>query len=129
MTHLPISPIQNGAEVMNHLEIQDCLIDSSTDCDITVASQGPSWPFAMSPLANSSLHWRKKYDFGENFGEKVYILSYLYRLQLNTKPPLFIQAVGSLFPQIFDIIYCPTQCLHLPRRQNICLAHHEISRC
>ena len=26
--------------------------------------QGPSWTFAISPLANSYIHWRKKYQIG-----------------------------------------------------------------
>ena len=34
MTHLPISPILNAAELMTHLEIQGCHDDSSSDPDI-----------------------------------------------------------------------------------------------
>ena len=39
ITHLPISPIPNAAELMTHLEIQGCLDDSSSDCDIAVTSK------------------------------------------------------------------------------------------
>ena len=41
MTHLPISPILNAAGLMIHLEIYDCLDDSSTDYDIAVRSKKP----------------------------------------------------------------------------------------
>ena len=39
MTHLPISPILNAAELMTHLEIQGCFDDSSTHYDIAVRSK------------------------------------------------------------------------------------------
>ena len=39
MTHLPISPIVNAAELMTNLEIQGCLDDSSTHYDIAVRSK------------------------------------------------------------------------------------------
>ena len=39
MTHLPISPILDAAELMTNLEIQGCLDDSSTHYDIAVRSK------------------------------------------------------------------------------------------
>ena len=59
MTHLPLSPMLNAAGFMTHLEIQGCLNDSSSDCDITVAKeayfpQGVSTVDHQNPALNYS---------------------------------------------------------------------------
>ena len=57
MTHLPISPIVNAAELMTPLEIQGCLDDSPSDYYIQVASkrllfhkQNASFPQGVSEV-------------------------------------------------------------------------------
>ena len=57
MTHLPISPMLNAAELMTHLEIQGCLDDPSSGYYIPVASkrllfykQNASFPQGVSAV-------------------------------------------------------------------------------